>query len=141
MEKWPSGLRHGTANAASVMLRGFKSHLLRMLVFSALLSGCFNSPQEPLPIIFNSTPCNFQKWEEVAALPVLGPGCVIAGVTADLATGYPHQHAYETGGYSTASGGDDGNGFWGGVGPSHLGGGFTMNGPEGTTYVNPPLFP
>ena len=110
-----------------------------ILALSLLLAGCY-SAQEPTDVIFNSTPCDFRHWEEAVALPVLFPGCVIVGGVADFLTGYPRQPKYETGAY-VATSDDGGGGFWGGEGPHHLGGGFVERGPEGNTYVDPPLFP
>jgi hypothetical protein len=147
MEKWPSGLRHRTANAASVMLRGFKSHLLRCggslvgswhevvalgtwvrfppltpIILAILLAGCA-AEHSDAPI------CDFSRPTDI----LIAPLCLVYGI------GQPMTPTPGGGGYSVAS--DDGNGFWGGVGSSHLGGGFTIESPEGTTFVNPPLFP
>lgn len=91
-----------------------------ILALSISLAGCAES---------NAPLCDFSRPTDILIAPV----CLLYGMGQPM-TPTP-------GGGSYASSDDDGNGFWGGVGPHHLGGGFTIEGPEGTTFVNPPLFP
>lgn len=104
---------------------GSSPTLSAVLVCLLFLSGCATWDR----VEYTDAPlCDFSRPTDI----LIAPLCLLYGF------GQPIQ---AHGGYAVASGGDDGNGFWGGVGPSHLGGGFTVQGPEGTTFVNPPLFP
>ena len=108
--------------------RGRKAPWVRILPFPpillmVLLASCADLKRQE----FSNAPiCDFSRPTDI----LIAPLCLLYGM------GQPMNCC--GGDMAARSGGSDN--FWGGDPVYHLGGGFQERGPEGTTFVDPPLF-